>query len=194
MNVKPALKETLPLVKFWHKVDGGFAPTFSWFDTAKEASCIYTEDDFREIDHRLVDMLNNCADGPVVGPYLTNALECWAVPRLVLPKRDSVSGRIIGEHLVKRFEEFSWSPSRADVTVRFLRIGMAAGNTGVEYPATSQPFQVEVPKYWLDEHYPEWETRYTLAKSLELDTDALTKYLIEPIRELPEVSLPNLEA
>lgn len=193
MNAKPPLKETLTQVKFWHKVDAGFAPTFSWFDSVNASSFVYTENEFKQIDPRLVDMLNNCANSPVVGTYLVNAMECWDLPRLVLPKRDPISGRITGEHLVKRFDELNWSPTRADVTVRFVKIGMATSSAGIEYPATSQPYQVEVPKYWMDEHYPNWDTRYTLAKSLELDSDALTRYLVEPELTLPPVTMPVLE-
>lgn len=190
MTNEDALRDVIERTKFWYVVKNGYAPSFTWSSGAPGQNTCYTADEFAAIDPRLVEILDHVGDG-TPGQYLRNALDWWSKPRLIMPLRNTV-GRIVGEHVVKEIDTITIVPGLQDVTVKFVRYEITTRPSGMSFPSSVQPYQVEAPRYWLDEHYPKWEERYLLAKSLDFDAESLTRFIAEPEAVLPDVTVENI--
>lgn len=191
MIEKDDLSEVIEKAKFWYITDKGYYPSYTWSGGIPSENSAYTREEFVAIDPRLAEIFDYVGDG-TPGQYLRNALDWWSKPRMTLPLRNHV-GRITGEHVVKEFDTFTILPGMQDITIKFVRYEISTRPSGTSFPSSVQPYMIEAPRYWLDEHYPKWEERYLVAKSLDFDAETLTRFIAEPGMALPAVTVDTIE-
>lgn len=176
---------------YWHVLDNVCFPSYSPMGRTN-MDIKYTKQDFEAIDPRLVQIIEQ--NQPTFSHILlADALDYWSRPVMLLPKRDGATGKVIGTHTVKEFTSFSWTSPTSEVVVKFQCYDMCKTETDVFYPVSTKPYQVEVPRYWMDENYPHWEKRYDIAKSLELDSKEMTLYLTGNTNIDSDLSLADIQ-
>lgn len=174
-------------VPFWHTVDGCLLPALT-LSRAYPDSPMFSKDDFASVDVRLLEVLSGM-NKRFSGHWLTMALEYWNNKKVFLPGRITVGAFREADIPVHRLIDFAYNEDPlSEVEVRFRYYTLRYSSTGVPYPALTSEMSATYPQALLDTYLLNWKRRFEVARGMELEPEAMTRFIVDsPSDALPEV-------
>lgn len=191
MDSRKPLTEVLPTVYAWHKRDGAYLASHSFFSVPANAPS-YSWDEFNAIDYRLVHVLIASGDSSS-GTRLMESLYYWQNPVITLPVYDLGLNKLLDHQIARNFIVFEWDTTSSVIDVLFTKYTLATTNSGISYVNRREDAALAIPRTWLDETYPGWDTKYLLAQSLEMDAADMTRLIVDKTTPAGQPTLTGLE-
>lgn len=184
---RPSLLHMLDQVSRWDLHSNCLYPVTSqqgtdWFFTKEELDAIHPV---------LMEMIVE-EGGVISSAQLKMCLEYCARRPLSLFGATNI-GMSEKHQEVKYFVSFSWQDNSDYVLVKSQCYDTMKTLNKNPYPIQVITNHRYVASSWLDENYPDWKERVTIAQSLNLDPPALTAYLIDTPVKREDLSLPSMD-